>query len=1629
MTTAKNVTATFNRIPSVLLSVTKTGTGGGRVTSIPGGINCGADCSSSYRVGTSITLRARPARDSIFAGWTGACTTAADTCTVEMTAAKAVVARFDERPPVVLSVIKAGDGTGLVISTPPGINCGTDCTASFRRRDEGARGRGDDEDEFSQPRRIVLRATASSDSTFVGWSGACSGTDRRCVVDLAESASVVATFRLQAQQSFPLTVTTTGSGSVTSSPLGINCPAACTASFTSGTVVTLNAAPNANATFTGWSGACTGTGSCVVTVNAATSVTATFVLNQYTLTTARTGTGTGAITSSPAGIACGVDCSETFAAGTVVSLTATPDATSTFAGWSGACTGTGSCVVTVNAVTSVTATFTLNQYTLTTARAGTGTGAITSSPANIACGIDCSYAFDAGTVVSLTATPDATSTFAGWSGACTGTGSCVVTVNAATSVTATFVLNRYALTTTVSGAFGWIFSEPTGIDCGADCAETYDAGTTVTLLASGTPSTTFTGWSGACTGTGGCSVTMDAAKSVTATYTLNEYALTAVRAGTGTGVVTSSPAGIDCGVDCSELFSAGSGVTLTATPDANSTFAGWSGGCLSGTDECVITIVSSTTAIATFTANPFTLSTSVAGTGSGIIASSPAGINCGVDCSEAITPGTVVTLTATSNATSTFTGWSGACSGTGTCVVTMDAAKSVTATFAIRRYTLNVPRIGAGTVTSSPAGINCGVDCVEDYDAGTVVTLTPAPDAASSFAGWSGACSGTAACAVTMDAAKSVTATFVANQFALSVTRSGSGSGAVSSSPAGITCGLDCSEIYNASTVVSLTATSDASSTFTGWSGACTGTGSCVVTMTAAKSVDAAFTIRPNIWTPQTSGSTKKLQSVDFISPTQGWAVGDGDFSVGEVGRIYGTTDGGATWTKQLSSFAGQVMGVDFVDASHGWAAGGYGFAYRTSDGGATWTQSSMGTGNFIWDVAFADLTHGWAVGNAGTIMSTSDGGLTWTAQSSGAPSYDCFHVDAVSATKVWVSCFGGLALTTNNGGTNWTAVFPFGNNYNFTLTSVDFIDDQQGWISSSFDIRKTTDGGLTWTALPASQLWSISDIVRTDALHGWAIGAGGFTPNQYAMIAATSDGGQTWTTQVTQSNGYPALRGGAFADGNHGWAVGENGTVLAYGPDSGFRDLTVSRTGSGAGSVTSAPATINCGATCAGSFPTNTVVTLTATAAAGSAFTGWSGACAGTGACVVTLDISKAVVATFVPTYTLTISVGGTGAGAVTSAPAGISCGLTCAASVAAGTKVTLTATPAAGSWFAGWSGACNTTAFVCTVVVNAPATATAIFNDGPPPAPFSYISGTWTPQVSGTSKQLTGVDFVNTDQGWAVGYGDFSVSEIGQILSTGNGGTTWTKQFSSTVGVIQAVDAVDALHVWATGGNGYVYRTSTGGVGGDWTQQTTPTTNYLWDIAFADLNHGWAVGNFGTVIGTVDGGDHWTVQPVFTSADCFHVDAVSATTAWVSCSSGIAYKTNDGGATWTSVLPFGNSYNFALTSVDFIDDQQGWISSYYDIRKTTDGGLTWTALPASPLWRTADIVRTDALHGWVIGSGGSSPNDYAMVAATADGGQTWTLQVNQANGFKPLAAGAFSDGNHGSAVGPNGTILTYGP
>ncbi|HEY7477535.1 MAG TPA: triple tyrosine motif-containing protein, partial [Actinomycetota bacterium] len=504
-----------------------------------------------------------------------------------------------------------------------------------------------------------------------------------------------------------------GTGSVSSNPLGLDCPVECIERYPESTVISLSAIAAGGSSFAGWSGdVCSGAGPCAFTLTADTTVTATFAPPPVTLSVAKGGTGQGVVTSTPAGIDCGSDCTETYASGTVVTLTATASAGSVFTSWSGgACGGTAPCVLTLTADTTATATFT-PLVTLTVTKGGAGSGTVTTTPAGIDCGSDCEEAYARGTVVTLTATAVPGSVFTGWSGGgCSGTGTCVAFLFSNATVTATFAPVTPVATLTVAKAgagSGTVTSAPAGLDCGLDCSEAYVSGTAVTLTATPGAGSVFTGWSGGgCSGTALCAVTLTADVTVTATFA-PMVTLTVARAGAGIGTVTSAPA-IDCGLDCTEVYPSGAAVVLTATAGAGSAFIGWSGGGCSGVGLCVVTLTADVTVTATFV--PLvTLTVTKAGAGSGTVTSAPAGIDCGSDCTEVYLGGTSVTLTATAGGGSVFTGWSGGgCSGTGSCALTLTANTTVTATF-VPLVTLTVTKAGAGsgTVTSAPAGIDCG---------------------------------------------------------------------------------------------------------------------------------------------------------------------------------------------------------------------------------------------------------------------------------------------------------------------------------------------------------------------------------------------------------------------------------------------------------------------------------------------------------------------------------------------------------------------------------------------------------------------------------------------------------------------------------------------------------------------------------------------------------------------------------------------------------------------------------------------------------------------------------------------------------------------------------------------------------
>jgi hypothetical protein len=209
---------------------------------------------------------------------------------------------------------------------------------------------------------------------------------------------------------------------------------------------------------------------------------------------------------------------------------------------------------------------------------------------------------------------------------------------------------------------------------------------------------------------------------------------------------------IDCGTGCAETYMQSTATKLTAIPAPGFTFTSWSGDCNSTINPLMfITGLADTNCTATFEEIPISNHTlTVTTTGNGTVSSN--GINCGTDCTETYTDNTTINLTVTPDSGSTFAGWTGTdCADSFAITADMNCTAnfellppptpptpSTPSTPPTPSYQLKVTKTGHGTIKTIPTGINCGSDCQQHYNRGTLVTLTAIPANGLTFAGWHG---------------------------------------------------------------------------------------------------------------------------------------------------------------------------------------------------------------------------------------------------------------------------------------------------------------------------------------------------------------------------------------------------------------------------------------------------------------------------------------------------------------------------------------------------------------------------------------------------------------------------------------------------------------------------------------------------------------------------------------------------------------------------------------------------------------------------------------------------------------------------------------------------------------------------
>ncbi|MHB1356869.1 MAG: beta strand repeat-containing protein [Anaerolineae bacterium] len=563
---------------------------------------------------------------------------------------------------------------------------------------------------------------------------------------------------------------------------------------------------------------------------------------------AKAGTGSGNVTSAPAGLNCGTNCSAHFAYGEVVTLTAAPVANSAFTGWTvtaapsssldevtpngvvAACMGTDPCVVVMTEGKIVTATFTIQTRTLTVGMDGTGGGSVTPTGG----------VYDYGTVVNVTANPYISSTFSGWTertlplgavninvnpAGCSGLGACLVTMTENKAVTATFTLKTFTLTPDAGPNGSITPSTPQTVNYGAN--QTF----TITANSGYHISDVWVDGSSVGITTTYTFVNVTSTHEISAAFAINTYVITPL-AGNNGSITPSTPQTVTHGTSVT--------FTITANTGYHISDVGVDGESVGiATTYTFVNVTGTHSITAEFAINTYTLTVNKDGTGDGSVAFDPTG--------GFYNHGTVVTLTATPLISSTFTGWhvasapvgsipvdvpNGSCAGTGDCVLLMTGNKAVTATFTLKTYTIT-PTAGAnGSITPD-------TEQTVDYGANQTFTITADTGYRIADVVVDGSSVGitTSYTFSNITANHTITAAFAIDTFVLTTTVAITNSGSIDVFPK--------QEIYHDGDVVTLTAVPAFSWFFTGWTGDITGSQNTVtVTFRSDISVVANFGTR-----------------------------------------------------------------------------------------------------------------------------------------------------------------------------------------------------------------------------------------------------------------------------------------------------------------------------------------------------------------------------------------------------------------------------------------------------------------------------------------------------------------------------------------------------------------------------------------------------------------------------------------------------------------------------------------------------------------------------------------------------------------------------------------------------------------
>ena len=292
------------------------------------------------------------------------------------------------------------------------------------------------------------------------------------------------------------------------------------------------------------------------------------------------------------------------------------------------------------------------------------------------------------------------------------------------------------------------------------------------------------------------------------------------------------------------------------------------------------------------------------------------------------------------------------------------------------------------------------------------------------------------------------------------------------------------------------------------------------------------------------------LHDVVFADAQHGWAVGD-------RGVVLATDDGGAHWRSQQSGVECPLLSVSFVDSQRGWIVGGTatpithrteGVVLRTVDGGQHWQRLNLPTLPRLTHVQFFDAAHGVAAGYGSNfypsgLFTSSDGGKSW--QPLGAAEQSTWlAADFANPTSGLLAGADARRAVVID---RELRPVPMAATDTRRPRAMAMTSPTSGWmVGDDGLVLRTTDAGATWqppAALPPfggaglGRSWNIN-AVAARGNRVWLAGGPG------SVVARSDDGGQTWATAATGVRA--PITSLEFVDTEHGWAVGQLGTVLA---------------------------------------------------------------------------------------------------------------------------------------------------------------------------------------------------------------------------------------------------------------------------------------------------------------------------------------------------------------------------------------------------------------------------------------------------------------------------------------------------